>query len=255
MNAVMSRRSSGRITSRSVAIRKGRRAGTAPFNPVCLRSVTVESWWVLTAAAGLAAVADWWFVHAGRRDLERWLKPLTMGLLVAVAAAAGDLGGVGRALLVVGAVFGLLGDVALLGEGESAFMAGLGAFAVGHLAYVGAAIAVGFEVAWTLPGVAFMLVMLGFRFASRIVPGAHRAGGPVLAGAVVVYACVISAMVVTAWATTVWVAAAGAMLFAASDWVLGHQRFAGPLPGGRLAVMVPYHLGQALLIVGLATAS
>jgi hypothetical protein len=44
------------------------------------------------------------------------------------------------------------------------------------------------------------------------------------------------------------------MCFAASDWVLGHQRFVGPLPGGRLSVMVPYHVGQALLIVGLATA-
>ena len=45
----------------------------------------------------------------------------------------------------------------------------------------------------------------------------------------------------------------GAMLFALSDWVLGHQRFAGPLPGGRLAVMIPYHVGQALLLAGLAT--
>jgi uncharacterized membrane protein YhhN len=215
----------------------------------------VDSWWVLLVASGVAAVADWWAVHAGQRDLERWLKPLTMALLVAVAATAGELDGAGRWLLVVGAVFGLVGDVALLGEGEQAFMTGLGAFAVGHLAYVGAAVTVGFDASWALPGVAFMLAMLAFRFASRTVPGARRDGGVVLAGAVVFYACVISAMVVTAWATTAWVAAAGAMLFAVSDWVLGHQRFAGPLPGGRLSVMVPYHVGQALLIVGLATAT
>ena len=44
------------------------------------------------------------------------------------------------------------------------------------------------------------------------------------------------------------------MLLAASDWVIGHRRFAGPFPGGPLAIMVPYHVGQALLIVGLATA-
>jgi uncharacterized membrane protein YhhN len=148
-----------------------------------------------------------------------------------------------------------VGDVALLGGSEQAFMSGLGAFAVGHLAYVGAAVAVGFDAPWAVPGVAFMLAMLAFRFAPRTVPGARREGGPVLAGAVVFYACVISAMVITAWATTAWVAAAGAMLFAISDWVLGHQRFVGPLPGGRLAVMVPYHVGQALLIVGLATAA
>jgi len=44
------------------------------------------------------------------------------------------------------------------------------------------------------------------------------------------------------------------MLFAVSDWLLGYQRFVRPLPAGRLAVIVPYHVGQALLILGLATA-
>ncbi len=75
-----------------------------------------------------------------------------------------------------------------------------------------------------------------------------------LAGAVVLYACVISAMVFTAWSAAAWLAAIGAMLFAISDWVLGYQRFVGPLPGRRLSVIVPYHVGQALLIIGLANA-
>jgi uncharacterized membrane protein YhhN len=198
-------------------------------------------------------VVDWWAVAAERRDLERWLKPLTMALLIGVAATVGDPGGDVRVMLVIGAVFGLVGDVALLSESESAFMVGLGAFAVGHLAYAAAALLIGFEGGWALIGVAFMLALLGFRFVTRIVPGARAAGGGVLAGAVVFYACVISAMVVTAWGTTSAVAGIGAMAFAASDWVLGHQRFVGPLPGGRLAVMIPYHVGQALLLVGLAT--
>ena len=76
----------------------------------------------------------------------------------------------------------------------------------------------------------------------------------VLAGAVVFYAAVISFMVVTSWGTAQWMAAVGASLFAISDWVLGYQRFVGPLPGGRVSVHVPYHVGQALLILGLATA-
>ena len=95
--------------------------------------------------------------------------------------------------------------------------------------------------------------LLGYRFATRTLPGAVEHGGRVLGGAVVFYAAVISAMVVTAWATGIVLAAVGAMLFAVSDWVLGHRRFVGPLPGGRLAIMVPYHVGQALLIVGLTT--
>jgi uncharacterized membrane protein YhhN len=205
-------------------------------------------------AAGVAALVDWWAVARGRRMVELWAKPLTMALLVGVAATAGDPDGGVRAWLVAGAVLGLVGDVALLGDGEAAFMVGLAAFAFGHLAYAIAAVLVGFDAAWALVGAAFMAVVLGFRFATRTVPGARRRGGPALAGAVEFYACVITAMVITAWGTTAVIAGLGAMAFAASDWVLGHERFVGPLPGGRLSVIVPYHVGQALLIVGLATA-
>ena len=205
-------------------------------------------------AAGVAALVDWWAVARGRRRVELWAKPLTMALLVGVAATAGDPDGDVRAWLVAGALLGLVGDVALLGDGEVAFMVGLAAFAFGHLAYAIAAVLVGFDAAWALVGAAFMAGVLGFRFATRTVPGARRRGGPVLAGAVVFYACVITAMVITAWGTTAVIAGLGAMAFAASDWVLGHERFVGPIPGGRLSVILPYHVGQALLIVGLATA-
>jgi len=108
---------------------------------------------------------------------------------------------------------------------------------------------------WAIPGLVTMIVLLGFRFVSRTLPGARAEGGSVMFGAVIFYGLVISAMVLSAWATGAWVAGVGASLFAISDWVLGHRKFAGPLPGGRLAVMAPYHVGQTLLIVGLATAA
>jgi uncharacterized membrane protein YhhN len=208
----------------------------------------------LLVVAALAAIVDWWAVARGRVPVERWAKPLTMALLVGVAATAGDPPGDVRGWLVAGAVLGLVGDVALLGDGETAFMVGLGAFAAGHLAYAVAALSIGFDPMWALPGIGFMVALLAFRFASRTVPGARDHGGPVLAGAVVLYACVIAAMVISAWGSGLWLAGVGAMSFAVSDWVLGHRRFVGPLPGGRLSVMVPYHVGQALLILGLATA-
>ncbi|MGH9270609.1 MAG: lysoplasmalogenase family protein, partial [Ilumatobacteraceae bacterium] len=37
-----------------------------------------------------------------------------------------------------------------------------------------------------------------------------------------------------------------------SDWTLGYDRFVRPVRHRDLLVMVPYHVGQALLIVGLA---
>ncbi|HWL43469.1 MAG TPA: lysoplasmalogenase [Ilumatobacter sp.] len=216
----------------------------------------------LLVAAAAAGFVNWWAVSGPgsvlQRRVESVAKPLTMTLLVGVAATAGSPGGGVRVALVVGAVLGLVGDVALLGDSEPRFMAGLGAFALGHLAYAAAALQVGWS-AWALAGVAFMAVLLAVRFVTRILPGAKREGGSVLAGAVTFYGAVISVMVITAWAifdtaTPAWLAAVGAMSFAVSDWVLGHTKFAGPLPGGRLAVMVPYHLGQALLIVGVALA-
>lgn len=208
---------------------------------------------VWLVAASVVALVDWWGVERDRRRLELVAKPMTMALLVGVAATAGSPDGDVRGWLVAGALLGLAGDVALLGTGERAFMAGLVAFALGHLAYAVAALSIGFDPVRAVPGVVVMIVLLGFRFATRTVGGARRVGGAGLAGAVVGYAVVISAMVLTAWGTAVPVAGAGATLFAVSDWVLGHRRFAGPLPGGRLAIMVPYHLGQALLLVGLAT--
>ena len=208
----------------------------------------------LAVLAAVAAAVDWWAVAADRRRVEVVAKPATMIALLAVLAALDDVPGPVRTWLIIGVVLGLLGDVALLGGGETAFMAGLGSFALGHLAYVGAALTVGFDPAWAIPGVVFGIALLGYRFLPRTLPGARAAGGDVLAGAVIFYALVITTMAVTAWASGVVVAAIGAMSFAVSDWVLGHRRFVGPLPGGRLAVMVPYHVGQALLVVGLATA-
>jgi len=208
---------------------------------------------MLLIAAAVIAIVDWWAVATGRRRVEHVAKPLTMALLVGVAATAGDPGNDVRVWLVAGAALGLVGDIALMGDGEVAFMIGLGAFSLGHLAYAVSALYVGFDPAWALVGVVYIVALLSFRFATRTVSGARRLGGSVLAGAVVFYACVISAMVVTAWGSAVALAGVGAMAFAASDWVLGHERFVGPIPGGRLSVMVPYHIGQALLIVGLAT--
>jgi uncharacterized membrane protein YhhN len=207
----------------------------------------------LLALFAVAVAADWFAVATSRRALEAVAKPLSTAVLVALAATTGAADGWTRALLVAAALFGLAGDIALLDDSDEAFMAGLGSFAIGHLAYVGAAltVGVGWSVLWAVP---FLVVLLGWRFAPETVPGARRAGGVVLAAAVVFYAAVISAMVVTATGTGELLAAIGAMLFAVSDWVLGYNRFVRPIRGGHLIVHVAYFTGQVALILGLAHA-
>jgi uncharacterized membrane protein YhhN len=64
---------------------------------------------------------------------------------------------------------------------------------------------------------------------------------------------VISAMVVSAGASGQWVALAGAVSFYASDAMIAWGRFLRPIPHGRLAVMVTYHLAQLALVVSLTT--
>jgi uncharacterized membrane protein YhhN len=77
---------------------------------------------VLLIAARSWPIVDWWAVHRSPRRRAVG-EAATMLLLVAVAATWGDVAGDVRAWLVVGAVFGVGGDVALLDTGETAFMA------------------------------------------------------------------------------------------------------------------------------------
>jgi uncharacterized membrane protein YhhN len=68
---------------------------------------------------------------------------------------------------------------------------------------------------------------------------------------VAVYMLAIGAMVVLAVGSWSTLAGIGALLFLASDTLLGWGRFVGSAPGGRVLVHATYHLGQALLVLAL----
>ena len=61
----------------------------------------------------------------------------------------------------------------------------------------------------------------------------------------------VGALVVLGVASGRPAAAAGAVLFAVSDGLLGADRFAQPAPQRRVVVHILYHLGQAGLVLGL----
>lgn len=209
--------------------------------------VTVVLAWCLVAV--LAAV-DWWAVVRGRRSVERWAKPAVMVALGVVAVALGAPGDAAGWWVLAALALGLVGDVFLLGDSQARFLGGLAAFLVGHLAWVAAFVASGLDTparAWV--GVAVVLLALGA--GHRIVPGAHREGGPGLSGPVVLYMAVIAAMAVTGWATGSVAVGVGASLFVVSDTLLGLGRFDREHPWTGPAVIITYHLAQALLVVGL----
>ena len=85
-------------------------------------------------------------------------------------------------------------------------------------------------------------------------PGRGKLRAPV-----VIYTVVISLMVVSALTMlfrpnvstgAALLMALGAVLFFVSDAVLAWNRFVAPVRGGKLIVIVAYHLGQMALIAG-----
>jgi uncharacterized membrane protein YhhN len=202
---------------------------------------------LLFVLVALFAGADWFALASDNERLERVAKPLVMVGLVA-AALLSNLDGWPLAWLCLGLLAGLLGDVFLLPEIDR-FRAGLGAFLIGHLAYIGLALWFGASTPNLVIGLGLMSVMV-MTVGTKITESVE--GGP-LFGPVVAYVVVIGASTALLIGTGRWWMALGAVLFAMSDCLLGWGRFIDPVKGGRLAVHITYHLGQAFIVIGAIT--
>jgi uncharacterized membrane protein YhhN len=208
--------------------------------------VREELVWVLP---GAAALIDWYAVARGDRRTETIAKPLVLVSLIVVAVVLGAPDSTAGIWLLVALFFGLVGDIALLGDSVARFQAGLAAFLVGHLAFVVCFVELGLNTRWWSPfGLAALVIALVAT--SRVLPETHQASGPALSVPVAVYMAAIGAMLILAWCTGEPLVAAGATVFVASDAILSVNRFVRPVPHGRLLLMVAYHVGQALIVAG-----
>jgi uncharacterized membrane protein YhhN len=204
--------------------------------------------WVLLVIAGVFAVGDWIAVVRGSKPVEYVCKPATLVLLIAVAIALDPVHDDMRTWFVAALVLSLLGDVFLMLP-RDLFVFGLGAFLLGHVAYT-VGLNLHTEGLWL---VAIPIPIIAGALAVRLVRGIRRQGQNALVPPVIAYVVVIGAMVVSAVASGNTVAALGALLFMASDAVIGETRFVRPQVWGGIVIMVTYHLGQALLTVSLVT--
>jgi len=209
---------------------------------------------------GLALVVaflDWIAVAKKWKTLEIIAKPGVMVVLIAWLASIGGFQG----YLIpfgLGLVFSLAGDVFLVLPKER-FVSGLVSFLLANIAYI-----IGFND--SLPPinlVTLVLVILvglvALRLYRRISQGLTSSGNDKLKIPVLVYSIVMSVMLLSALLTLVkpeWSAisallsAIGALLFFISDSLLAWNKFVQLLPYGRLISIVPYHLGQILIITG-----
>ena len=203
--------------------------------------------------AFLFALLTWAGVWTGRRPLEYVGKPATMLALAAAVSISRPAGEYAHWLFAGGLLLGGLGDTLLmLAEGVS--NAGLAAFLAGHIAYI-----VGFTarrqnlVALGVAGVMCAVALLVYQ--RWVMRGLRASGREHLVGPVALYMVVIGAMTAAACATLSLPAAAGAILFLASDGLFAWYHFVGPLRWGRPVNIVLYQCGQALIAVSMATAA
>jgi uncharacterized membrane protein YhhN len=204
--------------------------------------------WVLLGLAAAFAVGDWIAVLRQNTTVEYVCKPATLAFLIAVAVAVDPVHGDTRTWFVVALVLSLLGDIFLMLP-KDRFVFGLGAFLLGHVAYT-----VGLNLhtdgLWLI---AVPVVVVAAILAVRLVRGIRRSGEGELLGPVIAYVVVIAAMGASAVASGNALAAVGALLFMASDALIGETRFVQPRRWGGGAIMVTYHLGQAGLVLSLVT--
>jgi uncharacterized membrane protein YhhN len=181
---------------------------------------------IAACAAAVAALllAEW----RGSRALVWIAKPLASAAFVWNALAAGALATAHGRLVLAGLVLCACGDVLLIPrESRRAFMAGIGAFLLGHVAYAAGFVLLGVSAAPLLvagaaaAGLAFPVL----RWLGPLVPADLRV--PVRA-----YVAVICGMVACAVAAAVdgapALAAVGAVAFAVSDVSVARDRFAAP---------------------------
>jgi uncharacterized membrane protein YhhN len=201
----------------------------------------------LAAATALAVAA---LLAAERRGLRRgvWLaKPLASTGFVALALVRGaGATPYGRGVLAALAL-GWLGDVLLIPKGaRRAFLAGLAAFLLGHLAYAAAFAMRGLAGAWLAAGAlgAAAGAAAVARWLAPHVPARMRL--PVVA-----YVGAISLMAATAagafGATRDAALLAGALGFFASDLAVARERFVASSFANKLWGLPLYYASQLLL--------
>lgn len=170
-------------------------------------------------------------------------KTASVALLALIAAMAGA-----PLPVTLGLAFGALGDFFLTRRGDSAFLAGMAAFATGHLLYVlwmftpeQAARAI-----WALP-----VAALALSTELWLLPRTGALVWPVRAYVWIIAAMAAAAATLPGWhAPAIW----GAALFLASDLLLSLRLFVvtGPARQRLLSRLLwpAYWCGQALILLG-----
>jgi uncharacterized membrane protein YhhN len=185
------------------------------------------------------------------RSLEIVFKPITTLLLLAVVGVPH---GTFAGLIWAGILLSVVGDVALLWQSKRAFLVGLAAFLLAHLAYVIAFLGVA---RWSphVAAVAAVMAVSSTLLMRAIWKGAAGMHGPTIAYAVVISAMVISASAMIGGPLPLApFAAVGAVLFYISDSSLALNLFRKPIPHVAFLAIGVYWIGQLGIAIAASSA-
>ena len=205
-----------------------------------------ESIWIWPAltlvALALLLIAEYRQSRGGK-----WLfKPVASAGFVLTALAAGAPGSTYGILILVGLLLSMAGDVLLIPRRRAAFLAGLSAFLLGHVAYAAAFGVHGVD--WLfVTFAAVVLLIAGFWLAWRYLPRIEGA----MHGAVWAYGIVITVMLALAVGTVgaggSGLIVVGATLFYLSDLSVARDRLIESSFLQRAWGLPAYFSGQLLM--------
>lgn len=197
---------------------------------------------IFSLAFGFAMVFGLQWCWRGESWTKTGIKTAATALL---ALAAPFLGAPWEVTL--GLALGAAGDFALSRPGERAFLAGMAAFAAGHLAYAWVFLMSGVGDVVLVPAIVVVAVALSTE--RWLAPRTGALRWPVRGYVLVIAAMMLSALTLPGQALMV---IAGAALFMLSDLLLALEMFVRKTPSRTLsrAVWACYWGGQALICLG-----
>jgi alkenylglycerophosphocholine hydrolase len=151
-------------------------------------------------------------------------------------------------LIIIGLFFCMLGD----GFIAVSFVAGLGAFLVGHVFYLMGFIKMS-RINMTRLAALLPIGLYSFIIGRQLITALQTEGNDGLVIPVIAYMLVISLMALTAILTENLWATAGSILFVISDSILSWNMFVSAIPYSDVLIMTTYYSAQFLIATSLAS--
>jgi uncharacterized membrane protein YhhN len=189
-------------------------------------------------------------IRVGDRALEVVSKAAASGCFVALGLARLQAGDAFGTWLAAGLLLCAAGDLCLLDD--RGFSAGLTAFLLGHLAYLGAFRSALPLSSWPIAALAPVLAASGLA-AAWLWKRLGRRRVPVLAYVVAISLMAWGGLATAAAGALPIRAAIGAVLFYLSDLAVARQRFVRPAFINRALGLPVYYLGQLLLALSIGS--